>query len=116
MKKIMYEFALIFRMDIITEPTTEQMEIFMKKWEGWIDDIAAKNKLTDWGKKLSNEGRVIRPNNILTDGPYIEKKESVTGYIIIRASGFDEAVNIAKGCPILQGGGTCVEVRRVAAP
>lgn len=119
MKKIMYDFVLIFRMDITTketQPTPEQIEIFMKQWEGWIDDIAAKNKLTDWGNQLSTEGRVIKPNNVITDGPYTEKRESIAGYIIIKATSFDEAVNIAKGCPILQGEGTCVEVRRVEAP
>ncbi len=119
MKKAMYDFVLIFRMDITTketQPTPEQMEIFMKQWEGWIDDLAAKNKLTDWGNQLSTEGRVIKPNNVITDGPYTEKRESIAGYIIIKATSFDEAVNIAKGCPILQGAGTCVEVRRVEAP
>lgn len=119
MKKVMYEFVLIFRMDITTketQPTPEQIVIYTKQWEGWIDDIAAKNKLADWGNQLSNEGRVIKPNNVITDGPYTEKRESIAGYIIIKATSFDEAVNIAKGCPILQREGTCVEVRRVEAP
>lgn len=118
MKKIMYEFVLILRMDITTkktQPTPEQMEIFMKQWEEWIDDIAAKNKLADWGNKLSTEGRVIKPNDVITDGPYTEKRESIAGYIIIKATSFDEAVYIAKDCPVLQGEDTSVEVRKVEA-
>lgn len=118
MKKIMYEFVLILRMDITTkktQPTPEQMEIFMKQWEEWIDDIAAKNKLADWGNKLSTEGRVIKPNDVITDGPYTEKRESIAGYIIIKATSFDEAVSIAKDCPVLQGEDTSVEVRKVEA-
>jgi hypothetical protein len=65
MKKIVNKFALIFRMDITTkesEPTTALIQ-----WEGWINDLAAKNKLSDWGNKLSREGRVIKPNNVITD-------------------------------------------------
>ncbi len=116
MEKIVDDFVLIFRMDITTKETQPTPEIFMKQLAGWIDDIAAKNKLTDWGNQLSTEGRVIKPNNVITDGPYTEKRESIAGYIIIKATSFDEAVNIAKGCPVLQGEGTCVEVRRVEAP
>jgi hypothetical protein len=118
MKKIINEFVLIFRMDITTkeaQPTLEQMEIYIKQWGEWINDIAAQNKLADGGNHLSTEGRVIKTNNVITDGPYTEKKESIAGYIIIKATSFDEAVNIAKGCPILQGEGTSVEVRKAAA-
>lgn len=106
MKKITCDFILLFRMDVSNE-------LFVKQLEEWIDDIAAKNKLADWGHRLSAEGRVVKPDDVLTDGPYTEKRESVSGYIIIKAASFDEAVSIAKGCPILQGAGTCVEVRRV---
>jgi len=118
MKKIMNEFVLIFRMDITTkeaQPTPEQMEIYLEQWEKWINDIAIQNKLAEGGHHLSIEGRVLRPNNVITDGPYTEKRESIAGYIIIKATNFNEAVNIAKGCPILQGKGTSVEVRKVEA-
>lgn len=118
MKKRMNEFVLIFRMDITTnevQPTPEQMEIYLKQWKEWINEIAEQNKLADGGNHLSTEGRVLKPNNIIMDGPYTEKMESIAGYIIIKATNFDEAVNIAKGCPILHGEGTSVEVRKVAA-
>jgi len=118
MKTIMNEFVLMFRMDIITkeaQPTPEQMEIYMKQWEEWINDIAIQNKLADGGNHLSSEGRVLKPNNVITDGPYTEKRESIAGYIIIKATNFDEAVALAKDCPILQGGGTSVEVRKIVA-
>jgi len=87
----------------------------LKQWEEWINDITVQNKLADGGNHLSTEGRVLKPNNVITDGPYTEKRESIAGYIIIKATNFDEAINIAKGCPILQGKGTSVEVRKVAA-
>lgn len=116
MKKIINKFVLIFRRDMTTketQPTPAQMELFKKQWEGWINDLAVKNKLTDWGNQLSTEGRVLKPNNVITDSPYTEQSASVAGYIIIKETSFDEAVNLAKGCPILQGEGTSVEVRRI---
>jgi hypothetical protein len=48
----------------------------------------------------------------VTDGPYIEAKEAVGGYIIVTAYSLDEAAEIAKGCPGLDNGGK-VEVRQI---
>lgn len=114
--KLMNEFLLIFRMDITTkeaQPTPAQMEIYMKKWGEWINDIAMQDKLADGGNHLSTEGSVLKSNNVILDGPYIEKKESIAGYIIVMAANLDEAVDLAKDCPILQGEGTSVEVRKI---
>lgn len=115
--RMMSEFVLVFRMDITTrevQPTKSQMESYMKQWESWISSIASKGQLSNGGNHLSTEGRVLKPNNIIMDGPYTEKKESIAGYIIIKATNLDEAVNIAKDCPILHGEGTSVEVREIA--
>ncbi len=104
-------------MDITTreaQPTPAQMKIYLKQWDEWINGIVAQNKLAG-GSHLSTEGRVLRPNKATADEPYTEKKESIAGYIIIKATNFDEAVNVAKDCPILQGKGTSVEVRKVEA-
>ncbi len=112
----MSEFVLFFRMDILTkevQPTPEQMEIYMEQWYRWTEGIAAQGKLAEGGNHLSPEGRVIRPGNQISDGPYVQKRESVAGYIIVKATDFDDAVVMAKECPILQGEGTSVEVRKV---
>jgi hypothetical protein len=114
----MNKFVLFFRMDITTpevQPSPEQMEIYMKQWDKWINGIAAKKKLAKGGTHLSTEGKVLRSNIFISDGPYETNKESVAGYIIIKAKNMNEAVEIAKECPILQGEGTSVEVRKMAA-
>ena len=49
----------------------------------------------------------------MTDGPYAETKESIAGFITIRAKDLEEAVSLAKGCPILKGEGNTVEVRQI---
>jgi len=115
----MKEFVLIFRMDITTpeaQPTPKQMELYMVDWMEWIDYIAEKGQLAEGGNHLSNTGVVLRPFNVLLDEPYTVKKESVSGYIVIRAWNLDDAIHIAKKCPILQGEGTSVEVREAATP
>jgi hypothetical protein len=113
----MNEFLLVFRMDITSkeaQPTPAQLETYMKQWAEWISDIARQDKLADGGNHLTTEGRVLKGNNVIIDGPYTEKKESIAGYIIIKAINFDEAINHAKACPILLGEGTSVEVREIA--
>ncbi|MZP31476.1 transcription initiation protein [Heliobacterium undosum] len=112
----MDKFLLLFRMDITEEaqPTPAQMEIYMQQWESWISGIAKEDRLAG-GNHLSNEGTVLRRNDVVQDGPYRADKESIAGYIIIKAMNFEEAVNIAKGCPILLGEGTSVEVRKIAS-
>jgi hypothetical protein len=111
----MDEFLLLFRLDILSkdaQPSPEQMKIYMKQYQDWVGGIAAQNKFIG-GKGLSVEGRVIRSGNVVTDGPFAEIKESIAGFIMIRAKDFDEAVSLSKTCPILGGAGNSVEVRKV---
>jgi hypothetical protein len=114
----MEEFVLLFRLDILTkekQPSPELLQDYMKQYQDWIGSIVAQNKFIG-GKGLSTEGRVLKFNNIITDGPFAELKESIAGYITIRATDFDDAVKMAAGCPILKGEGNSVEVRRVQNP
>ena len=111
----MDEFVLLFRLDIITkdaQPSPEQMQVYMKQYHDWVGGIAAQNKFSG-GTGLSTEGRVLKSHQVITDGPYAEIKESVAGYIIIKAKDFDEAVSLAKDCPMLNGEGNSVEIRKI---
>jgi hypothetical protein len=51
---------------------------------------------------------------VVTNGPYAEIKEMISGYIIVKAGDIDGAAELAKGCPILNVGGN-VEVRNIIA-
>jgi hypothetical protein len=111
----MNEFILLFRMDISKEalPSPDQLQIYMQMYHDWVGGIAAQNKFVR-GTGLSTEGRVLKHKGVVTDGPYAEIKESIAGFIIIRAADFDEAVRLSKDCPMLNGEGNSVEVRMVA--
>jgi len=111
----MEEFLLLMRLNIISkevQPSPEQLEIYMKQYHDWVGGIAAQNKFVG-GTALSTEGKVLKANNVITDGPFAEIKESIAGFITIKAKDFDDAVNIAKACPILMGEGNSVEVRKL---
>ena len=50
---------------------------------------------------------------LVTDGPYVEAKDLVLGFIVVEARDLAQAVALAAGCPMVEGGGS-VEVRPVA--
>ena len=109
----MKEFLLVFRRDHTANQgqlSPEQMQAMMKPWQDWMGGLAAQNKLVSPGNRLAAEGKVVKPGSIVTNGPYVEIKEAIGGYIIIRAVSLDEAAELSKGCPILEVGGN-VEVR-----
>ncbi len=111
----MDEYLLMMRLDIITkeaQPSPEQLQVYMKQYHDWVGGIAAQNKFVG-GTGLSTEGKVLKANNVMTDGPFAEIKESIAGFITIRAKDLDDAVSIAKACPILMGEGNSVEVRKI---
>jgi hypothetical protein len=110
----MNEFMLVFRSDPSNGPrlSPEQLQEISKPWQDWMGGIAAQNKLVERGNRLDFEGATVRPGNVITDGPYAEIKEILFGYTIVKAASFNEAIELAKGCPILSVGGN-VEVRTV---
>jgi len=115
----MKDYVLMFRMDITTaqvQPRPEQMKLYMDQWMTWVNGIASSGRLADGGNHFSREGKVLKPHNTLTDGPYTAGRESVAGYLIILAKDMNEAVSIAENCPILAGEGTSVEIRETAGP
>ena len=110
----MKEFALIFRLNDISyfRPSPEQMQERMN----WLAGIASQNKLADKGNTLlpiPGSAKTVKPNNVVTDGPYTEIKEFISGYIVVKADTIDEAVTMAKANPIFDQVGGSIEVREV---
>nr|WP_068887495.1 YciI family protein [Pedobacter panaciterrae] len=109
----MKEFMLIFRLKDLEDfkPTPEQIHERLN----WLAGIAAQNKLADQGNSLLpfvGSAKTVRPDNIVTDGPYTEIKEFLVGYVVVRTETIDEAVEIAKQNPIFKLGGN-IEIREV---
>jgi len=51
---------------------------------------------------------------VVTDGPFAEGSEVVGGYLLVKASDFNEAAEMSKGCPIFEYEDGTVEVRQIA--
>ena len=113
----MKEFLLVYRSDenamkALVTRTPGEMQASNKRWMDWIGGIAAQNKLSARGNKLIPSGKVIKNDTIIADGPYMEIKECLIGYSIVKSNSLEEATELAMGCPVFYIGGT-VEVREI---
>jgi hypothetical protein len=92
----------------------EEIDRVTNRWIAWFDRLTAQGKAKA-GQPLSNEGKLVsgRKGQTVADGPFAESKETIAGYIYLRVTGLDEAVEIARECPGLDYGVT-VEVRPVS--
>ena len=114
----MNEYALIMRHEDgnkIASP--EQLQAWMKQTMDWIGGIAAQNKFVS-GTGLPFDGaKVVTTKNakpVVTNGPFGDIKETIGGFITVKADTIEEAVEFAKGCPVLQGEGNSMEIRKIA--
>ena len=111
----MKEYLFIFRGGDPNWSTgsPEQSQTHMQRWNGWMESIAKAGRLVG-GKPLERTGKQVTGiRKTVSDGPFAEGKELVGGYLIIKADSYEEAVGIAKGCPILELETGTVEVRAI---
>ncbi|MEQ8810100.1 MAG: YciI family protein [Imperialibacter sp.] len=111
----MDEYVLIMRHeDGAKVASAEQMQEWMKQTMDWIGGIAAQNKFVSGTGLPFDNARVVNSKKVVTNGPFGDIKETIGGFITVRAESVEEAVEFAKGCPVLQGEGNSMEVRRIA--
>ena len=108
----MSEFTFLFRgRDRTSSP--DQMQKTMQRWVAWFKELGEKGQIKYPGHPLEHAGKVVTgKQKTVHDGPYAEAKDVVGGYMLIEADDLQHAVEISKGCPILEAGGS-VEVRPV---
>ncbi|HEY2944009.1 MAG TPA: YciI family protein [Vicinamibacteria bacterium] len=113
----MSEFVYLFRASEAARRdamgTPERAQRSMQVWLAWIRELEAKGHLKNPGQPLERAGQVVRgKKKVVTDGPYVEAKDLVLGFIIVEARDLAQAVELATGCPMLEGDGS-VEIRPV---
>ncbi len=111
----MSEFLFLFRGgDSKTlQESPEQWQEHMQRWLLWMQGLTEKGVFVG-AQPLSNTGKTVTGSKkVVSDGPFLEGKEMVGGYLICKADNFDEAVEISKGCPILEFDDGIVEVREI---
>lgn len=92
---------------------SKEVKEYIQLWITWQQSLAEKGILAG-GDPLQTTGKQVSgKSKVVTDGPLIVARETVDGYLIVNAKDLNEAVGIAKGCPLLTKEKGKVEVRPI---
>lgn len=108
------QYLLLFRgTNWHRELSANEIQEIMGRTNAWFERLANEGK-SKAAQPLEGEGKTISyKNGTVADGPFAESKESIGGYLLLEVANFDEAMEIARGNPMIPYGLT-VEVRPVA--
>ena len=109
------EYLLLFRGSSWDKGLSpEQLQKAMDQFMAWCERLKQQGKVKA-GQPLERTGKIVSGKNgrTVADGPFAESKEAIGGYFLLQVDDLDEAVEIAKACPVLEYGST-VEVRPIA--
>ena len=108
----MEKFMLLVREDLkkLKESTDLDRDDGVKEMMEWVDGLGENFA---GGEPLLPKGSYVTKDGIVSDGPFIEAKEGISGYIMINAENLAQAAAIAQSCPILQRGELEMEVRPI---
>src|SRR6266852_5059246 len=82
------------------QPSPEQMQAMFAKWNAWKEKF--KDNIVDWGDKLKPGGKIVTSSSV-SDGPFVEAKEIVGGFMIVTAESLEHAAAIAQEMPASSG-------------
>jgi len=95
----MKEFMFLVRGKDAISP--EELPKRLNAYESWMHNLVSKGRFRE-GQPLHDKSiLVISATEVLDDGYFSRSKELVSGYLIINANDFGEAVEIAKTCPLI---------------
>jgi hypothetical protein len=112
----MKDFMLLFRQPSYdySKVSPTEMQALTKKWKDWAEGISAQGKFVSHGARLAMEGKVLKAGGVITDGPFVEIRELLGSFIIVKADSLEDATTLAHGCPALDANGS-VEIRPIYA-
>lgn len=82
------------------------------KFNAWKEKF--QKNIVDLGGRLGG-GSVVTSESA-TDGPFVESKEVVGGFMIVMADSLAQAIQVARECPGVVMPGSSVEVREIHTP
>jgi len=112
--EIMKQFMMIFQGgDYITSQLSpDEIQQRMQKWFAWVEDLKQKELYVSGEPLTADAKKVSGVNQVVTDGPFVDAKELVGGFFVVKANDWDHAVSLTNGFPDYDLGGA-VEVREV---
>jgi len=87
-------------------PTRDDFEEGPDEVDAWID-AAGPRRLYGWALEFPSEAVTVRRVDgevVTTDGPFAETKEQIAGYDLLECDDLDDALQVAAGHPVADGG------------
>ena len=107
----MDQFLIIVKGDYVMPQSPEAAQKGLSLFNDWVQQVL-KGRFVGGAPLDDKEGRLLKNSTeVLTDGPFMESKEMISGYMIINAADLTEAAELAKSCHLINN--YQLEVRRL---
>ena len=110
----MQKFMLIIKEDLAELARAGDTERYrkMRVMMAWVESLHESVSYLG-GEPLEVPRKYVTKDQIVSDGPFIEAKEGITGYMMIDAENLEQAAAIAQSCPLVQLDQMSIEVSAV---
>jgi hypothetical protein len=94
----MTDYLLLYSGGSMPESEADQA-VVMGAWDEWSKALG--DAVVDLGNPFAPAAKSIASDGTVSDGPV---GSMASGYSVLKADSLDEAVEMSRGCPVLQGG------------
>jgi hypothetical protein len=108
------KYLLLLRNSIDSDqqpPSPAKMQEMFAVFSAWKEKF--KDNILDMGGKLRPGGKVLTPSGVL-DGPLVEAKEIVGGFMIVTAESYERALDVAREGPGMMASAVRIEIREIS--
>jgi hypothetical protein len=87
-------------------PTQEDFDEGLDEVDAWIADAGAR-RIYGWALEFPDRAVTVRRIDgevVTTDGPFAETKEQIAGFDLLECADLDDAIEVAAGHPVADGG------------
>jgi hypothetical protein len=108
----MEKFLFIIREDLskLKQWSEEERYNAIREMDKWVKSLIETGNYIS-GDALRISGSYVNKSQVLSDGPFIEAKEGISGIIFMEATDMQDAVTLAQTCSFVQRGDMAIEVR-----
>jgi hypothetical protein len=112
----MEKFMLLIREDLVRIKQLREEQHFegIREMLKWVESLSESGNYHG-GEPLMIKGKYVSRDFVQSDGPFVEAKEGISGYIFLEAENLEQAAAIAQTCPLVQQDQMIIEVRPVWA-
>lgn len=110
---IMHHFMIFLKEDLeaASQLTEEQLQEDITQYTQWVEKLAEGGNFVA-GEPLEGRGWQLKGDEVVTNGAFIEGNEAISGYFILKAENEQQAIRLAKTCPVFKSGGS-LELRPI---